>query len=396
MDGSTGIQTVSHLLKRTETVLQRMLEKSEGEKTKGLETSPLTRRFTQREAADLVGRDPVSLRRAEKEGKIREIPKDDETGRVLGYTLADIFALQDIFGTRPSRDKDQDECAITAVINFKGGVGKTETACNYSRYLASKGYRGLIIDMDSQASATSTFGFIPDVSFSDKDTVLPYLNGDEDTLEYAIQKTHWPNLDLLPSCMALHSAEFDLVLEASQLDTVSDRIEFYEELSRGIQTIKDQYDFIIIDSPPSLSVSSISILLAANSLVIPMSPAKHDLASTVQFFRLMHDVLSKIAPGKEYYFAKVLITRFISQGLNDKSFYQLMRKLMADACYEKVFRTMTAIKDASAQFATLYELPKVRKDIMAELAEVFEQIEIDMLRMWPSKKAVLESMGLVA
>jgi len=385
MSNKTGFNQVSNLFGNANNVLNAMLEMSEGRKAMLSDSKPLTRRFTQKEASELVGRERITITRAQEAGKLSKPEKDSKTNRSMGMTLAQIIEAQELFGTSPGRDKDTDDCMVFASINFKGGVGKTETASNLARFLAMKGYKGCLIDLDSQGSASSGFGYIPDIDFSESDTVLPYLYKQKEDLKYALHETHWPNLKLIPACMALHSAEFDLVIEAINMDQQSSKIEFYKELSRGIDTIKEEFDFIIIDSPPSLSVTSISILLAADALVIPTSPAKHDFSSTVQFLKLVKDVLQNLAPGKEYKFAKVLVTKFMKSGYNDIDFYQMMRDTLEDAVYPKVFKHMTAIKDASAEFTTVYEMKGVKKHVYDELQEVFGQIENDMLASWPSK-----------
>ena len=107
--------------------------------------------FTIGEAAALVGRTPAAIRDAEKDGRLPEPPRT-ETNRRVGYTLAQVNDMRGVFGTRPWR-AEGDPCAVLAVQNFKGGVGKSTLSVHLAQYLAIQGYRVALIDCDSQASS---------------------------------------------------------------------------------------------------------------------------------------------------------------------------------------------------------------------------------------------------
>src|SRR6202012_2976020 len=117
-------------------------------------------RFTIGKAGEMVGRTPEAIRQAEPDGRL-PAPRMTATGRREGYTLADINAMRDLFGTRPRR-AEGDPPLVIAVQNFKGGVGKSTLVCQMAQSLALKGYRVAVIDCDSQASTTTVFGFNPD------------------------------------------------------------------------------------------------------------------------------------------------------------------------------------------------------------------------------------------
>src|SRR3546814_6652502 len=86
--------------------------------------------------------------------------------------------MRGLFGTRPWRSAD-DPCCVMAVQNFKGGVGKSTLAVHLAQYLAIQGYRVALIDCDSQASATTLFGYVPDLDLTEDDTLYPFLRQDE-------------------------------------------------------------------------------------------------------------------------------------------------------------------------------------------------------------------------
>ena len=147
---------------------------------------------------------------------------------------------------------------VIVVANQKGGVGKTTTAINLSAYLADSKKKTLLIDCDPQGNASSGVG-------TDKETtdasVYNILVNDGNICENIID-TQYKNLKVMPSDVDLAGAEIELV-------SVKDR-EFL--LKEKLKEIKDEYDFIIIDCSPSLSILTINALAAADKVIIPVSP----------------------------------------------------------------------------------------------------------------------------
>src|SRR5580692_10680347 len=265
----------------------------------------LNRLFSPSEAADMVGRDRTTLARAEAELGMESLQRNPANNRRVGYTLEQVQAFREHFGTLPQR-ADSDPPITIACQNFKGGVGKSTTCMNFAHYLALKGYRVLVVDTDSQATTTSTFGYMPDAQISEGDTLLPYLEGNESSLLYAVRKTYWPNIDLIPACLALYEAEMAIAAHlATQVDR-EQRVAFFSELKFGIQTVSEHYDVVLLDSPPALGMISINVLLAADALLVPTAPRMYDFSSTVQFFRMVHNYIGLIDPEKEYRWISVL------------------------------------------------------------------------------------------
>ena len=202
-DQINALAGLTELLKRSDAFIERMHAigaAPEGHKT-------LNRLFSPGEAAEMVGRDRTTLARAEADKLVPSPERDPQTNRRVGYTLGQVQAFRQHFGTLPGRDPAQDVPFILASQNFKGGVSKSTVCTNFSNYLGERGYRVLVIDTDSQASTTSFFGYVPDQDLKRQDTLYPYLNGEESTLEYAVRKTHWPTVDLIPACLALADVE---------------------------------------------------------------------------------------------------------------------------------------------------------------------------------------------
>jgi len=406
------------LRRKTQLVLRRLLEDAQGLKNFTIDSRPVGRLFSQKEVESMVGRTRTTLEKLRdkilekiQNGEMAadQLPQLEvkESNRIVGYPFAWVQAFRQIAGTLPWRDKNMDEPFILAVTQFKGGVGKTETVSNMARYFGMKGYRVLVMDMDHQGSCTGSFGYFPDMMFTEKDTVIPYIKGEKETLSYAIRKTAWPNIDLIPGCMVLEDFNWQMANYALEAETLKEKRDLYYELRRGIETVYENYDIVLIDSPPSSSINSFAIIAAADGIVVPIPPRKHDLASTEQFFGICErltmlpglDVEKSggILSDKDFKFLRILVTQFVNEGNrsdNDSVFYEICRTIYGSMCYEKVFRMISNIKEAARNFTTVYEVEKPNKAILQELDSVFEQVEIDIMRHWPSKQEQLRKAGL--
>jgi chromosome partitioning protein len=381
----SAIDKLEDILASSENFLQKMHELG----AKPNMRKAFQRLFSPSEAALMVGRDRTTLARAEGEIGMEGPARNPSNNRRVGYTLSQIQEFRRHFGTLPWREPGTDPPLIIACQNFKGGVGKSTSCVNFAHYLALKGYRVLVIDTDSQATTTSMFGYLPDADITEADTILPYLNGTQKSLAYAVRESYFPNIHLIPACLALYEAELSIVMRVAQQASPEQAKSYFSELRYGIQTVVDNYDVILIDSPPALGMISINVLMAADALLVPSAARMFDFSSTVQFFRMIHAYIGLIDPEKSYRWISVLTTLFDRRYESQKQFFEVMRACFGESVFQRVFFHSSAVINAAAQFNTPYEQVKPDRTVLEMMDSVFSEIELAVLREWPSKGEVL-------
>ena len=391
MPAIRALDKLEDILASSENFLQRMHERGNDPHS----SKQLNRVFSPSEAAAMVGRDRTTLARAEAELGMESLQRNPSNNRRVGYSLSQIQDFRAHFGTLPWRDPASDPPIVIACQNFKGGVGKSTTCVNFAHYLALKGYRVLVVDTDSQATTTSMFGYMPDAQIQEQHTLLPYLESRETSLVYAVRKTYWSNIDLIPSCLALYDAELAIAAHLATQDDKAQRLDFFSELKYGLQSVSEHYDVILLDSPPSLGLISINVLLAADGLLVPTAPRMHDFTSTVQFFRMVRNYIGQIDPDKEYRWISVLTTLFDQRLASHKQFFEVMQACFGDVILQHVFFQSSEIINSAVQYLGSYEQPKPNRKVLDMLDGVFGEIEVRVLREWPSKRAMLHEKGIV-
>lgn len=237
------------------------------------------------------------------------------------------------------------------------------------------------------------FGYLPDRDLGDKDTILAYLSGDEQTLQPLIRKTHWPNIDLIPACLALSEAETGIVvyLARSGPNSVGD---FLRELRAGIQDVAHNYDVVVIDSPPSNGMIALSVLIAADALLVSMPPKMYDFASTVQFLKMIRGYIAEIAPDHQIRWLHILCSLYNRQYKSHKEFKDMMMVNMGDVPFERVFMHNRDVMNGAVGFRTPFEEEKPPRESLQMIESVLEEVEIAIKQEWPSKQADLLQKGI--
>jgi chromosome partitioning protein len=391
-----GLDQIEALASRASTVISRLRDRvyAPGSE-KRLDLS-----FNVRTAAEMVGRTEKSIREAEADGRLAMPEKHPATGRRTGYSLAEVNRMREVFGTLPRRAPG-DPATVLAVQNFKGGVGKSTLVVHLAQYLALKGYRVCVVDCDSQASTTSIFGLNPDVDVDeDEDTLYPFFrHGGPQTLHYALRATYWPGIALIPANLGLYDAEYEFAARIMrEQGFVLDR------LRDGIDTISDQFDVILLDPPPALGMISLSVLRAANALLIPAPPNNIDFGSTAHFLKMMSATLTELAQhggARSYHFVKIVATK-----MNDSKSAHVAIKRMMEAVFpqdmlQAVLKDSAEIDNASANLATVYELSgaatrtETHKRGRVYLDAIGREVETLIRKTWPSHHAALRKEGIL-
>ena len=174
---------------------------------------------------------------------------------------------------------------VICVTNQKGGVGKTTTAVNLSYYLAKDKFRTLLVDFDPQGNATSGLGV--DKNDQSLGSTMTNVINENLPLEKVIRRTKYKNFDLAPATPELANAEVELAGQARKFTRLRD----------AIRSVEQNYDYVIIDSPPSLSLLTVNGMIASNYLLLPVQTEFYALEGVAQLLESMKLVMKQANPG---------------------------------------------------------------------------------------------------
>jgi chromosome partitioning protein len=286
------------------------------------------------------------------------------------------------------------------VQNFKGGVGKSTVSTHLAQYLAIKGYRVCLIDCDSQGSSTTMFGYVPDLDITEDDTLYPFIrNAEMSSLAYAVRATHWDGLYLVPANLKLYSAEYELAARIARADR-----KLLNRLSEGIASIEEHFDVIILDPPPALGTISLSVMRAANALLVPIPPTVVDFTSTTTFLAMLYEtmgVLEEQGMPINLTWMRMLATRADEQKSMQRELLGVMRNLFGDTLLRTVLKDSAEIDNASARLMTVYELegPVTSRETyqrgLTYLNAANAEVETLIRLTWPSHAERLRSDGVI-
>ena len=226
---------------------------------------------------------------------------------------------------------------IIAIVNQKGGVGKTTTAINVSAGVAHLGFKVLVIDMDPQANLTSGLGYTKVYP-----TVYDVLVKNSE-VEEVIRKTRIEGLALLPSEISLVGAEVELVDERNR----------ETRLKRIIMPLKREYDYIFIDSPPSLGLLTLNAIVAADSVIIPIQSEFYALEGLGKLLNTVRKIQSKLNPRLTI--EGVLITMFDTRLNLSHQVVEEVKKYFGDKVYNTVIPRNVKLAEAPSFGKTIFE-----------------------------------------
>jgi chromosome partitioning protein len=210
---------------------------------------------------------------------------------------------------------------IIAILNQKGGCGKTTTALNLGTALAQMGKRVLLIDLDPQGNATTGLG----IERNQLERTIYSVLSNEISMREAVISTGIVGLDLVPSNISLSGAEIEL----------SNALARESLLKNALKGIYDNYDYIFIDVPPSLGLLTLNSLVASDSVIIPIQAefyALEGMADLLEAMELVESRLSSPSPIKG-----ILLTLYDSRTRLGRDVYSNIKKFFGDT--EKIFKT---------------------------------------------------------
>lgn len=241
---------------------------------------------------------------------------------------------------------------IIAVANQKGGVGKTTTSVNLSAGLATIGKRVLLIDTDPQGNATSGVG----VNKSEIEQSIYDVLIDELPLEEIIHKTGIEHLCIAPTTIALAGAEIELVSTISR----------EARLKNAIKKVQDDFDYIIIDCPPSLGLLTLNALTAADAVIIPVQCEFYALEGLSQLLSTISLVQKHL--NEDLLIAGVLLTMFDVRTNLSTQVAEEVKKFFEDQVYETIIPRSVRLSEAPSHGESILQY-----DPKSKGAEVYLQ-----------------------
>ena len=248
---------------------------------------------------------------------------------------------------------------ILAICNQKGGVGKTTTSINLAASLAHLKKKVLLIDIDPQANATSGLGI-------DKAAIEQSIYNilvDEININDVILKTAYENLDIVPSSIALAGAEVELVSAISR----------EQRMKNAISEIKEKYDYVVIDCPPSLGLITLNSLTAANGVIIPVQTEYYALEGLSQLMNTFNIVRKHLNSKLDIF--GVLLTMTDSRTNISNQVAEQVREHFKDKAFNTVISRTVRLSEAPSFGEPIIEYAKNSNGAKQYLSLAKEVIE---------------------
>ena len=253
---------------------------------------------------------------------------------------------------------------VISVANQKGGVGKTTTTVNLSTLLAKKGKKVLLIDTDPQGNATSGLGVEKEVDLS----VYDVLVGDTEINE-TIQDTAVKNLKVCPSNISLAGAEVELVSMMSR----------EQRLKTKLDVVKDEYDYILIDCPPSLGLITLNAFTASDTVLIPVQCEYFALEGLGQLLNTINLVKKHLNKNLEVEGA--LLTMYDARTNLSNQVVKEVKKYFGDKVYKTVIPRNVRLSEAPS-----YGMPITEYDPRSKGAKTYEKFTKEFLKINDAEK----------
>ena len=247
---------------------------------------------------------------------------------------------------------------IIAIVNQKGGVGKTTTTVNLSAALAKKGKKVLLIDEDPQGNATSGVGVNKNQEKSVYDVIITDTEISETIIESSIKKLY-----VCPSNINLAGAEVELVPMMARENKLKEKLE----------EVKDKFDYIIIDCPPSLGLLTINALTAANSIIIPIQCEYYALEGVGQLMNTVNLIKKQL--NKDLYIEGVLLTMNDARTNLSNQVISEVKKFFKNNVYKTIIPRNVKLSEAPS-----YGMPITTYAPLSKGARCYEKLAGEVLK----------------
>lgn len=253
---------------------------------------------------------------------------------------------------------------IISVANQKGGVGKTTTTINLSTMLAKKGKKVLLIDADPQGNATSGVGAEKEVEYSTYDILVSDVE-----MVQALEKTIIKNLLVCPSNINLAGAEVELVSMMSR----------EQRLKEKLEEVKDKFDYILIDCPPSLGLITLNAFTASDSVLIPVQCEYYALEGLGQLINTINLVKKHL--NKHLEIEGALLTMYDARTNLSNQVVKEVKKYFGDKVYKTVIPRNVRLSEAPS-----YGMPITEYDPRSKGAKTYEKFTKEFLKINDAEK----------
>jgi chromosome partitioning protein len=340
----------------------------------GAKPSPV---FNAAQLAALCKRSPnAMLKQLEKAGKLglADGLEKDAAGKKVGahrsFTLEQAIDWVRHLGGPGYKRKPGQKAAVITVGFFKGGVGKTTLATSAVQGLSLKGYKVLAIDFDPQGSMTAMLGVEPGtVPLEETFTPVampPDKKGARPTLIESIRPTYWSGVDLIAGSIGLGECELYLPMRAMNAQSERKNFNFLDVLNNALKPLKDDYDFIVIDTPPQLSYTTMNAYLAADGILMPVVPEGLSLQSSVQFWNMFCQLIEIYSSNaqkygekpKEYAWLGVVPSKVEAHKPNTQEMLKWIRLFYGQYVMASELPLTEAVKTGGTEWATIYDISK--------------------------------------